>query len=551
MRPKRRRGMILLLVLVVVAMLALVCLGYSDLMLGERRAALTASRQSQVRTLAQSGAELVRQFLDRAPADQTTAGGLFDNSQRFSGVLIADDDTPQNRGRCSVIAPRLDGDSTVIGARYGLQDESTRINLATILQFNKKATPPATPPPPPDTNQQSTEIAKTMLMALPGMTDDVSDAILDWIDTDDTPRANGAESEYYNALSPGYTPRNGPPVTIEELLLVRGVTPELLFGRDAAVMGLVPASSAADGNIEGVDNSDGSMDHGWAAYLTLWSAELNTTKPSDGTPKINLNGSDLQKLHDDLVAAGFTEDEATFIAAYRAHGPYTGTPPSNSIITTDKLDLSKTIKAAGTKLTSLTSVLDLIGATVEIDNTELKSPAKPPPPPPKKHLKSPFATDGGTMGTYLPKLFDNTTVQSGSKPVYGRININQASRTVLMCIPGLTSDLVDQIISTRGTDPLTAPADQKYEVWPLIEGIVPLKTMKALQPYVTAGGNVYRAQIMGYFDKGGPVGRIEAIFDSTQHPTKLLFWKDISRLPGGFPVEPNAQANQPTSQPTN
>ncbi len=34
-------------------------------------------------------------------------------------------------------------------------------------------------------------------------------------------------------LDPPYAPRNGPMETIEELLLVRGVTPELLFGVDA------------------------------------------------------------------------------------------------------------------------------------------------------------------------------------------------------------------------------------------------------------------------------------------------------------------------------
>ena len=83
---------------------------------------------------------------------------------------------------------------------------------------------------------------------------------------------NGAESDYYGSLSPAYAPRNGPPVTIEELLSVRGVTPNCCSASMPAVMGLVPRKFLADGNIEGVDNSDGSMDHGWAAYLTLWSA---------------------------------------------------------------------------------------------------------------------------------------------------------------------------------------------------------------------------------------------------------------------------------------
>ncbi len=102
-------------------------------------------------------------------------------------------------------------------------------------------------------------------------------------------------------------------------------------------------------------------------------------------------------------------------------------------------------------------------------------------------------------------------------------------------------------------DPTQAPSDQAYEVWPLIEGIVPLATMKALQPYVNAGGNVYRAQIIGYFDKGGPTARIEAVFDATQSPTKLLFWKDVSRLQGGFPGDTSSQTGTTSTgaSPTN
>ncbi len=142
-------------------------------------------------------------------------------------------------------------------------------------------------------------------------------------------------------------------------------------------------------------------------------------------------------------------------------------------------------------------------------------------------------------------MFANATVQSG-KSLPGRININQAPRAVLMCIPGLTSDMVDQIITNRIMDPILAPPDQQCEAWPLIEGIVPLATMKTLQPYVTAGGAVYRAQVIGTFEQGGPTSRLEVLLDSTQHPTKLLFWKDVSRPPGGFPVEPTAEETATT-----
>jgi hypothetical protein len=55
---------------------------------------------------------------------------------------------------------------------------------------------------------------------------------LDWIDEDDDQREFGAEEDFYSGMSPPYAPKNGPLDTVEELLLVRGVTPWLLFGGD-------------------------------------------------------------------------------------------------------------------------------------------------------------------------------------------------------------------------------------------------------------------------------------------------------------------------------
>ena len=60
--------------------------------------------------------------------------------------------------------------------------------------------------------------------------DVIVDSILDWIDADDLTKLNGAESDYYQSLSPPYRAKNAPMDRVEELLLVRGVTPELYHG---------------------------------------------------------------------------------------------------------------------------------------------------------------------------------------------------------------------------------------------------------------------------------------------------------------------------------
>ena len=55
-------------------------------------------------------------------------------------------------------------------------------------------------------------------------------ALIDWIDEDDKESDLGAENSYYQSLEKPYSCRNGPVRYIEELLLIRGISPELLFG---------------------------------------------------------------------------------------------------------------------------------------------------------------------------------------------------------------------------------------------------------------------------------------------------------------------------------
>jgi general secretion pathway protein K len=57
--------------------------------------------------------------------------------------------------------------------------------------------------------------------------EELRDAILDWRDDDDNPRARGAEAPEYAQLPEPVLPRNGKLLSIEELRFVRGVTPEL------------------------------------------------------------------------------------------------------------------------------------------------------------------------------------------------------------------------------------------------------------------------------------------------------------------------------------
>ncbi|EGJ48565.1 type II secretion system protein GspK [Desulfocurvibacter africanus] len=60
----------------------------------------------------------------------------------------------------------------------------------------------------------------------------VANSIVDWTDEDTNFSIGGAENDYYQGLDKPYLCKDGPMESIEELLLVKGVTPELYHGTD-------------------------------------------------------------------------------------------------------------------------------------------------------------------------------------------------------------------------------------------------------------------------------------------------------------------------------
>jgi len=63
----------------------------------------------------------------------------------------------------------------------------------------------------------------------------IINSLKDWLDSGDDDAVtglSGAESSYYEGLEPAYTPRNGPIQDLNELLLIKGITPELFYGTE-------------------------------------------------------------------------------------------------------------------------------------------------------------------------------------------------------------------------------------------------------------------------------------------------------------------------------
>jgi hypothetical protein len=52
--------------------------------------------------------------------------------------------------------------------------------------------------------------------------------------------------------------------------------------------------------------------------------------------------------------------------------------------------------------------------------------------------------------------------------------------------------------------------------------------MKKLSKRLTTGGDVYRAQIIGFFDGQGTVNRAEVVIDATVKPPRPIFTKNLT-----------------------
>ncbi len=68
----------------------------------------------------------------------------------------------------------------------------------------------------------------------------IVDSILDWRDSDDFHRLNGAENKYYQSLPNPYACKNAAFDTVEELLLVRGIRPELFYKNLRSIVTVTP-----------------------------------------------------------------------------------------------------------------------------------------------------------------------------------------------------------------------------------------------------------------------------------------------------------------------
>jgi type II secretory pathway component PulK len=442
-------GVVLIVSLWLVAFLSLLVFSFLRQGRVELRIASGFADRIRARELAKAGIARAEAVLaaDETPHDDATDVWRHSEEDFREHVLGPD-------GYFSLLYNNLDESAEIA---YGLCDENGKICVNTA---------------PAD-----------VLEKLPGMDAEIAAAIVDWIDTDDKTE-DGAESDYYESLDPPYAAKNGPLDTVEELLFVRGITPELLYGEDANRNGILDANEDDGDETYPPDDHDGVLDGGLLDFLTVYSYEMNVA--ADGTARANINEEDAGKRKNDLR---------------KALGPIIGQGRANRIA--DEIaQYSQLMKNVNSDF-KFVSPANLLSPVTSLSVEEYRQVA------------------------------DYMSVSADPK-VEGLINVNTARREVLEAVCETLENFEDQDVDKITAFRTGEDADLDDIGW-VLEALEGDQTkFQLLAPFLTVRSGQFLIQSVGVVAPRKVFCRILAVLDRIPKPPVLLYWKDASGLGAPF-----------------
>ncbi len=511
-----RRGIILPIVLIVIALLSVTMAGFLFFVRAETAGTKAHANAQQARLAAESGFEVVLATIRQDPHN---VKAWFDNPSLFRHMLVWSEayerendpvrrtgvrrvlreqfGTPPEAWRFSVVADKYVEPTGFENRamRFGITPEAGKLNLNTA------------------TEQQIRDLLQPILVALNvEAPEQLIASLLDWRDSDSDTRDGGAENPYYNTLKPPYNAKNGPFDTVEELLLVKGFNAAILYGEDTNLNGILDENEN-DGELSFpyYDNANGELERGIYPYLTIWSHEPDTAL--DNKPRINLN-QDAGTIQAQ-VQTSFTEDELS-----KCQGA---------------IDFILQLKSQGFAFNQLASPAELYPAEETAPTSE---PTSQPSSQPagrggqdRRLAASPVTLE---QLPYIMDRFSTLQVQQQGQQIAGLININTAPLRVIQLIPGMTTDGAKLIVELRTQLDATA---LRTTAWPLVAGAVDAATFHAIAPYITTKAYQFHVEVIGYADHCPLMQRYEWIIDMIGPLAQVRYERDLSGLGQAWPID--------------
>jgi general secretion pathway protein K len=197
---KGERGVALVLALAVIALLVSLVVDFAYTMMVDLTLAANLRDGQKAFYNARSGVELAKHLLQEDDPAFDSLDEDWALLPEHPGFLSADDE-----GRFKVT----------------IEDEAAKIPLNMLITGDKE--------------KKVDLVVRAQLERLFELLEldpELIDPIIDWLDPDNNPQPFGAEDAYYQSLPSPYPCKNGPLDALEELLLVKGMTKEILYGQE-------------------------------------------------------------------------------------------------------------------------------------------------------------------------------------------------------------------------------------------------------------------------------------------------------------------------------
>jgi DNA uptake protein ComE-like DNA-binding protein len=317
-------------------------------------------------------------------------------------------------------------------------------------------------------------------MELPDMTAAIAAAIIDWRDSNEEPEADGIERSYYAAKVHPYTIRNVPFKTVRELLLVRGVTPELFYGEDTNCNGMLDANENDGDAGEPRDNADGKLDRGWYAYVTVYSYLKNTNYI--GNKRLNLKSADANTIGQQLGLETWAAEAI--------------------------------VKARDEK--KLDHLIDLLDVRRDTSSNKAAKTED------DINQRDKSEQDCAVTKEIFRRIVDDITLKD-DEVLMGQINVNTASRTVLKTLPGMDDELANAIDRYRqGGGGFSSIADL------LDLSAMTKEKFEKMEDYLAVRSNVFLIRSYGLAESGLANAKIECVVDRSGEVPTYFYWLESS-----------------------
>jgi general secretion pathway protein K len=281
-------------------------------------------------------------------------------------------------------------------------------------------------------------VDRATLLRLPGIDEATVEEILAWRGQSGANGSASGSSTEYESLPRPYRLKAAPFDSVEELLLVNGVTPLLLYGPQ-----------------------DGTVSQEQAPWADLLSVDTSSpNRDAAGGTRVNLNSATAQQL----------------MQAFRG------------VLNPNQAQAIVQQRGRAGRFASLADLLSVPGLNSSI----------------------------------VRRLVDHLTLTPGAQ-LTGKLNVNTASAQALETLPGMTSDVADQLVQRRESE------GDFQSVGDLLD--LGQQTFRALVDRVTTKSSVFLIRARGELGNG-TVRAVEAWVRRDGQRPQVMRWRVVPRTPG-------------------